>query len=399
MRKALILILVAGCCFGSYATDARVISMGKHDAFFMDEVSIFRNPANINIYPNMVYGSYGKFNVTDTSGKFNLNDSTSIIEDPFFGAIISYSLNEETDARGQYPMLSAGFIFNRYDEMLDYVTKGKADYLVEDSVNSADLAKPVGKADVILGYVLQNGLMLGAGGYFALQSKESNNERYETKIFKGNLGLNWPVAKTMDLEMSVGLGTITAISANEAIADQDYFGRFEIRLFSALAGLNGDFVPRARVDFLNLEKRNELKVDIAAGLGININIDKGFFWTGLEFLYGQKDAKSDEAEQNVGGKVSFGIERNIIWDWFVIRVGGQKTLMVKTNGPNEKEWWENPSSDETDKDLVGLGFGINIDNRLHIDFVASEMFPFTFSNLISGKQNYLFSRVSATYSF
>ena len=141
-----------------------------------------------------------------------------------------------------------------------------------------------------------------------------------------------------------------------------------------------------------------MKVDIAAGLGININIDKGFFWGGLEFLYGQDD-KDNDAEQNVGGKFSFGIERNVLWDWFLIRVGGQKSLLIKTMGISEKEWWENPASDETDKDLVGLGFGINIDNRLHIDFVANEMIPFTLSNIISSEQKYLFSRVSATYSF
>ncbi|MBN1576644.1 MAG: hypothetical protein JW913_08845 [Chitinispirillaceae bacterium] len=386
MRKALILILAAGSCIGSYATDARVNSWGKHDAFFMDEVSIFRNPANISIYPNMVYGSYGKLTVTD---------SAPFIEDPFFGGIVSYSLNEESDAGGQYPMLSLGAVFNRYDEMLDYVTKGKADYLD----TTVDLAKPLGKLDLLLGYVFKNGVMLGGGAYLALQSKEKEGELYETKIYKGNVGMNWPVAKTMDLEISLGGGTMTAVSANTAVARQDYFGRAEIRLFSALAGINGDFVPRARVDFLNLEEQNELKVDIAAGLGMNINIDKGFFWAGLEFLYGQRDAKNNEAEQNVGGKISFGIERNVLWDWFLIRVGGQKSLLLKTVGPSEKEWWENPSSDETDKDLVGLGFGINIDNRLHLDFVVSEMIPFTCSNLISGEQKYLFSRVSATYSF
>ena len=383
MRKVLMSILVAGCFVGSFATDARVISMGKHDAFFLDEVSVFRNPANISIYPNMVYGSYGKLTV---------NDSASSIENPFFGSIISYSLNEETDAGGQYPMLSLGAVFNRYDEMLDYVTKGKADCI------DSTLEKPVGKADVILGYVLKNGVMLGIGGYVAIQSKETDLELYETKIYKGNIGLNWPVAKTMDLEMSLSMGSMTATSANKEIASQDLFGRVEIRLFSALAGMNGDFVPRARVDFLNLEKLNKLYVDVAAGLGINFNIDRGFFWTGLEFLYNQMD-EDDEAEQDVGGKISFGIERNIIWDWFVIRVGGQKTLLVKTKGPSDREWWENPASDETDQDLVGLGFGFNFDNRLHIDFVVSEMFPFTLSNLFSGKQDYIFSRVSATYSF
>ncbi len=383
MKKRIICFLVGGCCALSYATDARVVSMGKSDAFFLDEENIFRNPAIINIYPNIVYGSYGKLNIIDT---------TPSIENPFFGSIISYSLNEETDAGGQYPMLSMGAVFNRYDEILDYVTKGKAECI------DSTLEKPLGRADLILGYVLKNGVMFGVGGYFAAQSKKRNLELYETKVYKGNVGLNWPVAKTMDLEMSLSIGSLTAVSANTEIAMQDIFGRYEIRMFSALAGLNGNFVPRARADVIKFEKLNELLVNIAAGLGINVNIDRGFFWTGLEFLYNQRD-KDNEAEQNMGGKISFGIERNVIWDWFVLRVGGQKTILVKTSGPNEKEWWENPSSDDTEKDLVGLGFGFNFDNRLRIDFVVSEMVPFTLVNLFSGNQKYIFSRVSATYSF
>lgn len=386
MRKTLIFILAAGCIIGSNATDARVASMGKHDAFFMDETSVFRNPANINIYPNMVYGSYGEFQESD---------SGSSLKDPFFGSIISFSLNETDDA-GQYPMLSIGAVVNRYDEMLDYVTMGNTDYIA----GTDTLVSPVGKVDLLIGYVLKNGVMLGGGAYIASQSVEKDNEISETKIYKGNLGLNWPVAKTMDLELSLGLGTITAVDKNSKIADKDYFGRVEARMFSALAGINGDFVPRARVDIFSIEKRNEIKVDIAAGLGVNINIDKGFFWSGLEFLYGQKDSDEEEAMQDVGGKISFGIERNIIWDWFVIRVGGQKSILINTIGSDEKRMTENPAFDETNEDLVGLGFGINIENRLRIDFLTSEIFPYTFSNLISsGQQKYLFSKVSATYSF
>jgi len=386
MRKTLLFILAAGCIIGSYATDARVASMGKHDAFFMDETSVFRNPANINIYPNMVYGSYGEFQGTD---------SGSSLSDPFFGSIISFSLNENNDA-GQYPMLSLGAVLNRYDEMLDYVKMGNEKYIA----GTDTLVEPIGKVDLLIGYVLKNGVMLGGGAYIASQSIEKDNEVSETKIYKGNLGMNWPVAKTMDLELSLGLGTMTAIDKNSVIADQDYFGRVEARLFSALAGINGDFVPRARVDVLSLEKRNELQVDIAAGLGVNINIDKGFFWAGLEFLYGQKDSDEEESMQDVGGRVSFGIERNIIWDWFVIRVGGQKSILINSKGANERMMTENPSFDETNDDLVGLGFGINIENRLRIDFVASEIFPYTFTNLISsGQQKYMFSKVSATYSF
>jgi len=389
MRKALIGLLVAGSIISVFATDARVESMGKQDAFFLDEVNIFRNPANINVYPNMVYGSYGKFDYTD---------STSTLSDPFFGAIVSYSLNEDTQASGQYPMLSLGAFFNRQDEMLGYITKGSDSYL-GNGLAPAPVA-PLGKIDLIVGYVMKNGMMLGGGAYIAAQDIVTDGDKTESKVYKGNLGITWPVAKTMSLETSMSLGMLSALTPSYELANQDYFGRFEVRLFSALAGLNGDFVPRARVDLIQLQKTEMLKVDIAAGLGVNINIDKGFFWTGLEFLYGQKDSNANESMQSTGGRVSFGIERNILKDWFVIRVGGQKSLIVRSEGTDNSELIENPSYNENNQDLVSLGFGLNVENRLRVDFVASELFPYTFTNLISsGQQHYLFSRVSATYSF
>jgi hypothetical protein len=389
MRKALICLLAAGSIFSSFATDARVISMGKHDAFFLDEVSIFRNPANVSMYPNMVYGSYGQFSEDDTA---------PTLLDPFFGAIVSYSLNEETEASGQFPMLSIGAIFNRSDEMLGYITKG-SDLYLGSKYQPAPLPA-LGKIDFIIGYALKNGVMIGGGAYIAAQDQETEGDQSESKLYKGNIGVTWPVAKTMDLEMSMGLGMLTAYTPNYEIANKDYFGRIEVRLFSALAGVNGDFVPRARVDMMKIDKTDLVKVDVAAGLGLNLNIDKGFFWSGLEFLYGQKDSDTNESIQRVGGRISLGIERNILKDWFVIRVGCQKSLLVETKGTETKTLEENPSYDETADDLVGLGFGINIENRLKIDFVASELFPYTFSNLISsGQQKYLFNRVSATYSF
>ncbi|MBD3240081.1 MAG: hypothetical protein GF331_05805, partial [Chitinivibrionales bacterium] len=63
MRRALLLVVCAGVVAGSFATTSRILSMGKHDAFFMDETSVFRNPANTNIYPNMLMGSPGEYRI------------------------------------------------------------------------------------------------------------------------------------------------------------------------------------------------------------------------------------------------------------------------------------------------------------------------------------------------
>jgi hypothetical protein len=413
MRRVLIGILAAGCWVSSYATDARVVTMGRHDAFFMDEASVFRNPANMNIYPNMVYGSYGVFKPNSVNGyvqdSTGSNATNKDPDDPFFGSIISYSLNQGTDNATQYPMISFGAFFNRHDDMLDYLTPGNKRYVVDampvarptdrDSVN---LPEPVGKIDLLLGYVLKNGAMIGGGGYFATQKATVNGKETQASIIKGNLGVNWPIAKSMDLDVSIGGGQITAIADSSGkprpVADHNNFFRLEGRLFSALSLINGDFVPHVRVDALNLKELDISSVDLAAGIGLNVNIDKGFFWAGLEFLWGQNDAVKTTSEK-VGGRVSFGIERNIFWDWFVIRVGGMKELVYINNGPESGHLEENRPSDASDNDLVSLGFGINVDNRLRIDFVAAEDFAYTFGNLISKQQTHLFNRVSATYSF
>ena len=54
--------LAVGAAFGilgvgsAFATFARVESMGKNTTYIMDDVSIFDNPANINLYPNYLIG-------------------------------------------------------------------------------------------------------------------------------------------------------------------------------------------------------------------------------------------------------------------------------------------------------------------------------------------------------
>ncbi|HLV30321.1 MAG TPA: hypothetical protein VKY57_02005 [Chitinispirillaceae bacterium] len=406
IKKALIWMLAAGCCIGSYATDARVISMGKHDAFFMDEVSIFRNPANINLYSNMVYGSYGVYKPDpelDYNGTGNQLGSLARTNrdpsDPFFGAIISYSMNQNSDDGNRFPMLSVGAVFNRKDRMLDYVTKGTDKYLGKKNDEFLD---PLGKVDLLMGYTFQNGGMIGGGVYAALQ-KHDSYRRLETTLYKGQIGMNWPIAKTMDMDISLGGGMLTAIADSAGYtkrrASRDLFGTVEGRLFSKMAGLNGDFVPHARLDVMSFEKDNIYQMDVAAGIGLNLRIDKGFFWSGIEFLYGQKDSSNSTARESVGGRVSFGIERSIWWDWFVIRVGGKKDLVYITEGVDVGFLKENNPSDGSEDDLVGLGFGINIENRLRIDVVAAEDIVYTFTNLFSGPQHHLFNRVSATYSF
>jgi len=422
MKKALAIMLAAGFVVGGYATDARIVGMGGRSgqaAFYRDEVSIFRNPADISLYPNMLYGSYGwlAYNDSSASGYFK----NSYPQDPFFGALMSHRFSEEENG----PMLSIGAFLNRRDDVLQNLFDAAAG-LTDSRGEPCKLANPVGKIDLIVGYDLGNGFALGLGAYGAYQKQvDRDDDILLTSVLKGTFGINWNLEQGLDLEVSVNGGMVTGTAMakydNEVIpgevisqsadpgvvAEDDLFWRGDVRFFSAVPSINGSFVPQVSLEFMQLEGRERL--DLEGGVGINMNIDRGFFWAGVQGLYTSLNytnsvGSSDPSQASIGGRFSFGIERNIVWDWFLIRVGGQKEVRnVQVDG-NNQSWWEENSpefgvSNGADGDLVSLGFGLNIDNRLRIDFVASEDLPYTFANLVSGNKSHLFNRVSATYRF
>ncbi len=409
LKKATCLVLTAGIICASFATKARVISMGRTDNFYMDDISIFRNPANVNVFPNMLMGDLGVYRATDTLAQENYLDREWNPINPYFGGILSYSLNQTTEAAEQFPMLSIGAVFNRYDDRLDYINPETERFRkVFPEYADAQLPEPLGKVDLMVGYALKNGGMIGVGGYLAFQEFEADtiDEPLESRLYQGNVGINWPVAKTMNLEISLGtsqltgLGLVVDAEDGEAepvtISDDQISFRGDVRLFSALATLNGDFVPHLGVDVINLEENRTL-IDVAGGIGINLNIDRGFFWSALEGIY-REDQGIDQ--QELGGRVSFGLERNIIFDWLVWRIGGTKSLIYQTSSNDDGQWIQNPESTGSDDDLIGFGMGINIENRFKVDAVVNENVFYTFTNLFSGNDlDNIFTRFSATYSF
>jgi len=405
MKRTLAFILAAGCVVGSYATDARVEVMGKHDAFFRDEVSVFRNPADMSLYPNMMYGSYGWVDKSRNRGADgDPGRRNLVLSDPFFGAMISHKFSEAENA----PMLSIGAFVNRRDPVLNYLMEaGGLTNRSTATFREYNLREPVGKLDLMFGYDLGNGIALGLGLYGAYQKEQVNDvTTHSTGVYKLTAGINWNLDQGLDFEASFNGGSVTGkytpAGAAEPleISDGNYFYRGDVRFFSAVPAINGAFVPQVSMEIMKL---NDVDViDVTGGIGLNMNIDRGFFWAGLQGLYTQKDTKNDE-DQSIGGRISFGIERNIMWDWFLIRVGGQKEIRYHTsNNSKDSEWVEsnrNLKDPTSEDDLVGLGFGVNIDNRLRIDFVSSNDIAYTFTNLISGPQTSLFKRISATYRF
>jgi hypothetical protein len=422
MKKIACWVILAGWFVGSYATDARVFTMGGHDNFFMDDYSIFRNPANINYYPNMLIGSPGVYNASASDTTVVGNSYPGLMRNnrdpqrPYFGPILSYSLNQSSESGTQYPLLSAAVILNRYDDMLDFLDPLALQKIFpgrKPTGNHAfEMVTPVGKIDAMLGYALQNGVMIGVGTYLAFQKEEIGGKILESNLFRGNVGVNWPIAKSMNLEVSTGITTIAGLGSMvidstpnvidqiDTVADNNVSVRGDIRLFSALTSMNGDFVPHLGVNYVSLHNYNDL--DVAFGLGLNINIDKGFFWAGLEGLYQAKDftkTGSDSLPTGVGGRISAGLERNVLVDWFVLRIGVNKQLLYVSNGSDNGHWEQNPEADGSNHDSFALGCGLNIENRLKIDVVLAEDMFYTWTNIISGSAHHLTNRITGTYSF
>ncbi|MBN1982718.1 MAG: hypothetical protein JW795_14390 [Chitinivibrionales bacterium] len=427
MRKLISLVCLAGCFWSGFATDARILAMGRTDRFFMDDNCIFWNPANVNIYPNLLIGSLGYYfkdpNLDDTSQITALNSSNRDPQHPFFGGIISYSLNQSSDVGAQYPMISLGLLLNRYDQFLEYITPDSKKYLGSPYQGKSNapitFEEPVGKMDLIFGYTMNNGAMIGLGTYFAYQNTENNGlQLQQTKLIKGTLGINVPIAKSVDLEFSANGGLMTKIgTVNKvrvaAVADDDIFFRSDIRLFSALSTLNGDLVPHCGVEYLRFHHDKSSCTKLDGGVAVNLNIDRGFFWTGGEIVFESNDTKyrapltkNDTAtfvqSDLYGARMSFGIERNFFWDWLVWRLGGTKLVgFQKEGGPDgDTKWIENPEADASDDDHIAFGWSVNIENRFKIDAIMAEDIFYTFTNLLSGhSHHHIFTRFTATYSF
>jgi hypothetical protein len=416
-------LLAFGSVQSSWATYSRVESMGKRADFFMDDISIFDNPANMNIFPNFLIGELGVYRQTEgdtasANSRRNMDPSNS-----WFGGIFSYSLSKNKESGNLYPQISLGGAFNRRDEDLLQMLPDSA----RSGAESVPVPEPATNFDGFLGMTLANGGMLGSHIYIAMQEgADVRNGRMQGDpgkdinlyVMRGDIGLNWPVARNVDGELSVG-GAAISFGPKQIDPEYSYFIRG--RAFSTLEIINGELVPIINYSMLKAPGRELMKIHF--GLGVNVSLDRGFFWLGAQGIFDEDsrtgmfanadgtvsydNASSRNTDQTMrGGLISFGIERNVWWDWLVLRVGGQKEITYRdqtsnSTDPNEtfNFLYTNPTNDGSSNDAVGFGVGINIEEKLKVDATVAEDVPYTFGNLFSGPMDHLISRISATYSF
>ncbi|OGS37459.1 MAG: hypothetical protein A2293_11030 [Elusimicrobia bacterium RIFOXYB2_FULL_49_7] len=434
----LCVLLVVLFASQAFSTNSRVESMGKSSDFFMDDVGIFENPANINIYPNFLIGEMGRMvEFSDSNTNYKNQDPSH----PYGGGILAFSLNKDKEAETRYPMICVGAMMNRQNELVDVLENAAVanGHIIPDPV--------VPNSDFFLGYTMANGIMLGGHMYAAMQSvtvpgskmlasqaklesvgittgtvagdtgvfnhySSQRDLEWSSTVVKGDLGINMPLTQNIDMELSFGLGLLS-YTGNEDTArlgafsiptydDNDLSFFVNARWFSSLASLNGEIVPV--VKFKRISVRDYQVREITGGLGANITLDRGFFWAGTEFIHNKTTSpvgnNKTKEETCVSIPLSFGIERNIVWDWFVMRVGFKKVLYGSQTDQNEMSMLEtNPEADMTAADHVGFGVGLNIEEKLKIDGVVAEDIPYKWGNLISGNSHHILTAITATYSF
>lgn len=403
----------------AFATNARVVAMGKNSTYFMDDVSVWSNPANANLYPNYLLGELGQVPQRDPSDTNNYKAFARYNRDPinpWFGAIFAKSFSPDAAAGNRYPQVVIGGAFNRDDEWLQYFPTHVKLKSAPNAAKAYDLSLPV-KFDGILGGATSSGLLLGVKTYLAYGDSTQASVSVTPLVSVNTLGLNMPLGQGVDLEAT---GTVSFLDAKITDANLSYGGNFDpsfgasVRAFITAPQIYGVIVPAA--SFRSISSPWLERTEFRIGSGANVSLDRGFFWLGVDYFRNSQDknqdtqldsgtvndtAKITSITEN-GLRVSFGIERNIWTDWFVVRVGGQKIIASQDwTGPsaNHSEVVTNPEGDNEATDLVSFGFGLNIEDKLKIDVVMAKDLLFTGGALLSGPTDHILSRISASYSF
>ena len=401
MKRVLVLLSMLLASQSIFANEARIISMGKSDAYFMDEMSVFRSPGNISLYSNLLVGDFGNYmdNSDQQKDTYTLENQDPV--NPWFSAIVGLG----GDGEQNIGMFSLGLAVNRIDK---YDTLW-FDHYKNDSLADVEKFSPKMPVDLLVGYNLGN-IKLGARGHISMgkwtQSTVggANIEKSST-IARGTLGARFNVSDGNELELAAGgnLASIDTMSSASSVADNQYGYSFLGRMFMQISP-STDIVISGEYDKFKYTGDDEVS-EINAGAGFNFLIDRGFLWAGVSgrFKSAEYGAEAVKVEQNLTAAVlNFGIERNVWWDWFVMRLGGNKVFgqqETKKNGFTETILYTNPDATKMPDDAIGFGIGLNIEDKLRFDAVVAEDILHTGTNLMSGNVHHVFTKLSGTLAF
>jgi hypothetical protein len=253
-------------------------------------------------------------------------------------------------------------------------------------------------------------MAVGAHVFLCQQESLFNDVRQASSgIVKGDLGFTMKLNEKDMLDATFTLARINYYSkiAQTNVANLDaakYSVGINARAFLTVAQIGGQIVPS--VQFNNVHIANDTILSVSPGVGYTREIEGGSFWAGLDYTYENariSDAGNTDTLISNTTQFSFGIEKQVAWPWFVLRVGGKKEISMDENRPGVAgqpvtvNSTSNPDNDRTVNDVIGAGVSMKVGEHLRFDVSANERIPF--SNIFNGTLESLASRISATYSF
>jgi hypothetical protein len=404
-----------------FATDARIEAMGKSAKFITDDISIFDNPANIGRYQNYLIGEFGSF--TDNVQPGVNQDPTR----PWFGGIFALGLSDD---KSSPPQLNIAGVFNRVDQDLQSFLPAR---VITNKADTLDVPTTATNFDGFLGFTSNDGNQFATHLHIALQDGgdglgQVNTNSYAA-LMRADFGANFKLTDDAWWEVSAGASRVHFGADQSDFWDAGYWGgRIMTRIVSTFEFLNGELVPRGEYSVLNAQDRRKSHFDM--GLGLQVNMPSNMlFWLGGEYFQEEdntggyeyinglvvKDQRDESYWKNegrgfakeYGGRIGFGIERNIWTKWLMVRVGGTKKISWMRCKPADGQeqgfcgqegtyYTTNASGNGMPDDHVGFGIGVDVEERLKVDAVVSE--DALYRNPFQGGGR-IFSRVSATYKF
>ncbi|MCL2260180.1 MAG: hypothetical protein FWC15_02365 [Fibromonadales bacterium] len=437
MKNILICILILSTSL--FATQARVESMGKRSAFFLDDVSIFENPANATFYSRSLIGELG-FYQQNSLGPQDVGYSKDPFT-PWFGALFKYGLSE---GGTRDPQITFGGVFGREHYNFTRFVPRK---VVVDG-DTVAVPQTITNFDAFLAGTMMDGSAIGAHVYVGIQEGKQDHASADpaqgtiapnahVSILSMDYGANFLITNNTSIELTFGIARIQYGPSRRTFLDPGLFSFYsQGRTFLDVNAIGGQFVTGYKLAKMEVPGWQEKYYGLNTGL--NVAISRGFLWIGIDgilieetvgtwdketkegetyFVYrepGSHEIFSTDNARRFGGIVSFGIERNVLGKWLTIRAGAQKSFMYnectknseRTNicpdridghiGQSGNFWSTNVYSDGTLDDNIGFGIGLNIDNKLKIDAALAE--DILFRNPFQGTGR-LVSRISAIYTF
>ena len=423
MKKIYTFLTLLSFSAALLATEARVESMGSGSDFIKDDISVFNNPATAFGFGNLLVGSLGK--MTQTSSRWTRSEQ-------WFGGWAVYPLDSSlkigAGATVNRPFKSIQ-LYHVFDQNDLFTVNNGGNRFRQDNYNPSrnidyleilDMRDPIGNIYGFAGVSWKNEITAAIGARYAGNSLDVGAENNSSLSVKGgNLGLTYRLDNLMleasfnydlfSLEVSRKLRYNDTATGPPVVvtpeSTQIHFSSNEGTADVMLRGLYTLSSKNTLVPLLSLNKGNMLGVnnrDLGVGMGFNRDLFKGFLWAGVKYVY-----HSAEYPTTIGGEriypandtgnayppgvtesshklvYSFGVEKKMLWDWFTLRVGGNKVFEYLTKKNKSPEYTVEEGIYERDVDAVGWGIAIGTpDDRLKFDVTFSEAFPY--SNILAG---------------